>query len=121
MIEPLHVRLRAAAFRAQSNKGLSALLTEAAAALTPPAAAMIAGPRTTLATIERHAAGDPLSPTTYRYHAPTPPIMEGPGGPLPTRSIPAPVETPTLATCGHCGEEYAVGVTHCPECSGRVA
>lgn len=133
-IEPLHVRLRRAAHAAQGNSRLSALLLEAAAAVPRPKEDQEPR-RDTMAVLAAHnaarpareaeeaaraayrpmianAAGDILSPRTFR--APEMPDPKGWPEGSPERRAAEP------ATCGHCGEEYVRGVTHCPECSARV-
>lgn len=129
-IEPLHVRLRAAAFRARSNSTLSALLLEAAAAVPRPKGDQEPR-RDTMAVLAAHAAARNAE-EEFRQHGAPARVVEAVAAyrppPLPPEVRPddlpamaAAAFGADLATCGHCGEEYARGVTYCPECSARVA
>lgn len=123
-IDPLHVRLRAAAFRARTNSTLSALLLEAAAAVPRPKGDE-APRRDTMAVLAAHHAAaavtvppSPQAAVDAYLSPPLPPGVDAKG--LPAMAAAA-FGAARLATCGHCGEEYVPGPTHCPECSGRVA
>lgn len=123
-IEPLHERLRAAAFNARGNARLSALLLEAAAAVPWPKGGEEPR-RDTMAILAAHAAATTPREAEERARAAVAAYREGPGAKVVAvyagqPALPAQA-APDLVHCGHCGEEFARGPSHCPECSGRVA